>query len=245
MIEFLSFIFYIEIFPETFIIKKDSSVSQVFQIVFFILNAIMIINYNIFNYFCIRLINRPLSQDNYPIKEKFSSGKIILLIITQNLSLLHPLECYLEKKINNIWCIVYAVLILILLVSLYFIQINSYNIDNIINSLISFIGEFCFVSIVIEIIIYALDIKYYSTKELIFFLLIKIIFSFCLFFGLNKIYDKIMIKVIRKKIFNNPYNSQFDNELNDSVLFIRELYKNKKIKYLMNVSLNNSITIFL
>lgn len=236
MIEFLSFIFYIEIFPETFIIKKDSSVSQVFQIVFFILNAIMIISYNIFNYFCIRLINRPLSQDNYPIKEKFSSGKIILLIITQNLSLLHPLECYLEKKINNIWCIVYAVLILILLVSLYFIQINSYNIDNIINSLISFIGEFCFVSIIIEIIIYALDIKYYSTKELIFFLLIKIIFSFCLFFGLNKIYDKIMIKVINKKIFNNPYNSQFDNELNDSVLFIRELYKNKKIKYLSQIN---------
>ena len=236
IIEFLSFIFYIEIFPETFIIKKDSNVSQIIQIIIFLLNVIMIIVYNLYNYFCIKLINRPLSPDTYPIKTKFPFSKLILFIIVQNLSLIHPLECFLEKKINDIWCIVYSVLIIILLISLYFSQINSYNIDNIINSIISFVGEFCFVSIIIEIIIYVLDIRYYSTKELLFFLLIKLIFSLCLFFGLNKIYDKIMMKIIKKKIFNNPYNSQFDNELNDSILFIRELHKNKKVKYLSQIN---------
>ena len=108
--------------------------------------------------------------------------------------------------------------------------------DNLINSLVSFIGEFCFVSIIIEIIIYALDIRDLNTRELLFFMLIKLIFSFCLFFGLNKIYDKIMMNIIKKKIFNNPYNSQFDKELNDSILFIREIHKNKNIKYLSQIN---------
>ena len=236
IIEFLAFIYYIEIFPNDFIIKKESNVNRVFQIVFFVLNGILIISYNIFNYFCIKLINRPLSQQKYPIKFKFSFSKIILLIIIQNLSLIHPLECYLDDKINKIWCIVYSIIILILLATLYFIQINSFNIDNGINSVISYIGEFCFVSIIIEIIIYALDIRDLNIKELLFFMLIKLIFSFCLFFGLNKLYDKVMMNLVKKKIFNNPYNSQFDKELNDSILFIREIYKNKNIKYLSQIN---------
>ena len=236
IIEFLAFIYYIEIFPDEFIIKRESNVNRVFQIIFFVLNGILIICYNIYNYFCLSLINRPLSQQNYPIKFKFPFSKLIILIIIQNLSLIHPLECFLESKINKVWNIIYSIIILILLVSLYFIQIHSYNMDNLINSIVSFIGEFCFVSIIIEIIIYALDIRDLNTRELLFFMLIKLIFSFCLFFGLNKIYDKIMMNIIKKKIFNNPYNSQFDKELNDSILFIREIHKNKNIKYLSQIN---------
>ena len=153
------------------------------------------------------------------------------------MSLIHPLECYLENKINRIWCIVYSILIIILLISLYFSQINTYNYDNIINSIISFIGEFSFVSVLIEALIYVLDISYHTTKELLFFFLIKLIFSFCLFIGLNKLYHKIMMKMIKKKIFNNPYNNQFDKELNDSILFIREIYENKNKKYLSHINL--------
>ena len=237
IIEFLSFIFYIEIFPNDFIIKKNSNINQILQIIFFILNAFVIVVSNFNNYFNIFLVNRPLTPKSYPIKIKYTFSKIILLIIIQNLSLLHPLECYLGQKANKIWCLVYSVLIIILLLSIYFIQINTYCYDNKINSIVSFIGEFCFVSILIEALIYALDIKNFTTKELVFFLLIKIIFSFCLFIGLNKLYDKIMMKLIKKKIFNNPYNNQFDNELNDSVLFIRELYENKNKKYLSQINI--------
>ena len=45
-----------------------------------------------------------------------------------------------------------------------------------------------------------------------------------------------MMNIIKKKIFNNPYNSQFDKELNDSILFIREIHKNKNIKYLSQIN---------
>ena len=46
-----------------------------------------------------------------------------------------------------------------------------------------------------------------------------------------------MIKLIRKKIFNNPYNNQFDKELNDSILFIREMYENKNKKFLSQINI--------
>ena len=237
IIEFLSFIFYIEIFPNKFIIKKDSNVDESLQIIFLVLNSILIVIYNLNNYYFVKLIDRPLCQQNYPIKFKFTFSKIILLMILQNFSLIHPLKYYFKDKINKILCLVYFGIILLFLISAYLIEINTYNIDNLINSIISFIGEFCFVSVLIEILIYALDIKCYSFKEIFFFTLIKVILSFCLFFALKKIYYKIMMKLIRKKIFNNPYNNQFDKELNDSILFIREMYENKNKKFLSQINI--------
>ena len=236
LIEFLSFIFYIEIFPKDFIIKKDSKINGSLQIIFLLLNGLLIITYNMNNYFFLRLINRPLSQQNYPIKYKFTVSKLIIFQIFQNFSLIHPLHCYFSEEVNNIWSTVYFIIIGILLISLYFIEINTYWLNNVINSTISIIGEFCFVSIIIETIIYALNIKYSSIRELLFFVFVKLLFSLCLYFGLNKIYDKIMIKVIKKKIFNNPYNNQFDNELNDSILYIREKYENKNKKFLSKIN---------
>ena len=236
IIEFLSFIYYIGLFPNEFIIKKDNSISKILHVLFYILNSVLIIVYNINNYIFLKLVNRPLSEPSYPIKYNFSSTKLVILIIFQNLSLVHPLQCYLEQKMNKIWCIVYYLIIFIILISLYFFQINKYNYDNIINSIISFIGEFCFVSISIELIIYILTIRIDNLKELLFFILVKLILSFCLFFGLKKISNKIMIKNVDKKIFNNMYNNQFNKELNDSILFIRELFENKNKKYLSEIN---------
>ena len=193
IIEFLSFIFYIEMFPNKFIIKKDSNVAQSVQIIFLVLNSILIIIYNLNNYYFVKLIDRPLYESTYPIKFKFAFSKIILILILQNFSLIHPLKYYFKDKINKILCIVYFSIITLILLSAYLIEINTYNIDNFINSIISFIGEFCFVSVLIEVLIYVLDIKCHSFKELFFFVLIKLLLSFCLFFCLNKIYYKIII----------------------------------------------------
>ena len=173
IIEFLSFVIYIEIFPDKFIIKKDSKINQNIQIIFLVLNSILIISYNVNNHFLISLSNRPLSEREYPIKYKFSSSKIIILTIFQNFILIHPLQSYLNIKINKILSVVFFIVIAAFLLLAYFIQINSYNLNNLINSLVSFIGEFCFVSIIIETIIYALVIKYRTSKELICFIFVK------------------------------------------------------------------------
>ena len=236
IIEFLSFVIYIEIFPDKFIIKKDSKINQSIQIIFLILNSIMIISYNANNHFLISLTNRPLSERDYPIKFKFSPLKIIILTIFQNFILIHPLQGYLNKKIHKILSIVFFIVIAAFLLLAYFIQINSYNLNNLINSLVSFIGEFCFVSIIIETIIYALDIRYRTNKELICFIFVKLLFSSCLHFCLDKMHYRLMLKMIKKKIFNNPYNNQFDKEMNDSILFIREMYENKNKKFLSKIN---------
>ena len=236
IIEFLSFIFYIEIFPNKFIIKKDSNVDESFQIVFLVLNSIFIITYNINNYYFVKLIDRPLSPKTYPIKFRFAHAKVIILMLMQNFGMIHPLKYYIKETICKILCIVYFGIIALFLIIIYFMEINTYNIGNLINSIISFLGEFCFVSVLIEILIYVLDIKCYTFRELLYFVFIKVILSLCLYFCLKKIYYKIMVKLIRKKIFNNPYNNQFDKELNDSILFIREMHENKNKKFLSQIN---------
>ena len=50
IIEFLSFIYYIESFQNDFIIKKDSNINEVFNKVFCVLNSIFIVIYNVNNY---------------------------------------------------------------------------------------------------------------------------------------------------------------------------------------------------
>ena len=237
IIEFLSYILYIEFFPNDFIIKKNNNINDILQKIFCIINIIFIIIYNINNFFFISVTNRPYTDESYPLKMKIPSSKLYIFILLQNFSLLHPLQCYFSERINNIWCVIYIIILFLLLLWLYLIQIKSYNYDNIINSILSFIGEFCFISIIIEMILHFFSIRIESRRELIYFLFVKIGVSICLFFCLKKIYQKLMIKTIRKRIFyNNPYNHPFDIHLINSILFIRELFSKKNMKYLNKIN---------
>ena len=235
IIEFLSYIYYIEIFQNDFIIKKDQNL-DIFHKIFCVLNAIFIIIYNINNYFFITIANCPSADKSYPFRMRIPSLKLYILIIFQNFSLIHPLQCYLKDNINRIWCIVYVVIFILLLLWIYILTLKSYNYDNILNIILSFIGEFCFVSIIIEIILFLFSINLETTKELIFFIIAKIGITICCFFCIKKIYQKLMMKIINKRIFyNNPYNHPFDNEVINSVWFLRELFEQKNMKYLSKI----------
>jgi hypothetical protein len=201
IIEFLSFIYYIEIFPNEFVIKKDRNINEIVHKLFLILNAIFIIIYNINNYLFILLVNQVNADKSYPVKMKMQSSKIYILMIVQNFSLIHPIQCYLDEKVNKVWCIVYIVVFFLIIIWLYFITIKLYNFNNIINSLLSFIGEYCFVSIVIEFLLFILSIKHDNSKELIYYFISKLIITICLFFCLKKIYEKIMLKILKKRLF--------------------------------------------
>ena len=236
IIEFLSFIYYIEIFPNEFVIKKGKNVNEIVHKLFFVLNAIFIIVYNIYNYIFISIVNQATADNSYPVKMKIPSSKLYILIILQNFSMIHPVECYLNEKINRVWCIVYIVLFFLTLIWLYFIPIKLYNFDNIVNSLLSFIGEFCFVSIVIEFILFIFSIRHENSKELIYYVISKLIIAICLYFCLRKIYQKLMLKTLKKRLFyNNPYNHPFDTNLTNSVLFLRELFEKRNMKYLSKI----------
>ena len=236
IIEFLSFIYYIELLPNDFIIRKDSNINEIIHRVILILNSIFIIIYNFNNFFFISLVNRPMADKSYHFKMKISNSKLIILIAFQNFSLLHPIQFYLNDNTNRIWCILYSTIIILVLLWLYFISFKSFDYDNILNSLLSFIGEFCFVSIVIEILLFLFSMEYNNYKELLLYTIAKIIISLCLFICLRKIYLKKMMKIIHKRLFyNNPYNYPFDVNLINSVLFLRELFENKNEKYLSKI----------
>ena len=191
---------------------------------------------NYSNYFFIFFANRPVADKSYPFRMKIPKLKLFFLIVLQNFSSLYPLQYYLNENINRIWCIVYFIIFVLILLWLYFISLKLYNYDNILNSILSFIGEFCFVSIIIEIILFSFIIKHDNIKELIIYVIVKILASICLFFFLKKIYQKIMMKRINKRLFyNNPYNCPFDIDLINSILFLRELFEKNNMKYLNKI----------
>ena len=238
IIEFLSFIYYIEFLPNDFVIKKDSKISEIINKIICVLNSIFIIIYNINNYYLITFANRPIADKTYPFRMNLPNLKLFILLLLQNFGLFHPLQCYLNENTNRIWCIVYLIVFFIVLLFLYFISFKIFNFDNILNSILSFIGQFCFVSIVIEIILYIISIKYHNPKELILYFIVKLLVTVCLYIFLKTTNHKIMMKIINKRLFyNNPYNYPFDLNLITSILFIRELFENKNMKYLLIVPL--------
>ena len=233
IVEFLSFIYYIEFLPNDFIIKKDTKIDNIIHWIILFFNSIFIIVYNINNFFCISLANRPMAGKTYPFKMKVTKSKLLILISLQNIGVLHPLQYYLNKSASRIWCIVYIAIFFLILLWIYFISFRKYNYDNVLNSVLSFIGSFCFVSIVIEMILFFFSIKYQHPKEILLYSIVKIIASICLFICLKKIYQTIMMKILKKRLFyNNPYNYPFDNNMITSILFLRELFETKNMKCL-------------
>ena len=216
----MSFIYYIEIFPNDFIIKKDTKITGFTHKSFIVLNTISIIVYNINNYYFINIANKLGSDNSYPLKVRIPSLKFYTLIIIQNLSLIHPIKCYLSGQFNKIFCIIYAIIALLILLWLFLITLKTYNYDNLLNSLLSFIGEFSFVSIIVEIILFLFSIRHESKIELIYFFICKLGINICLFYSLKKVYQKLMLKIVHKRLFyNNPYKHPFDNDMKNSVFF--------------------------
>ena len=235
IIEFLSFICYIELFPDLFIIKKSASISTYINYIFIIINIIFIIIYNYNNYQSIELMNMQCSDKKYPFRMRIRKLKLYILIFFQNMSIFQPLTIYLKNNENNIAKvinIVIDIIIIFLFVLAYFISFKSFNYNNMLNKILSFIGEFAFTSMIIEIVLYSISINQNSFKKLIYIILGKLLVTICLDFLLEKIYKKIMLREIKKKLFlNNSSNFSFNKSLVNNLLYIKELieYKNNKI----------------
>jgi hypothetical protein len=76
IIEFLSFIFYIYFFPQTFIIRSNSKYNSSI-IIGMILNLILIIGYNIDNYIYIICSNRKFTITIFDSNSEFNKKKLI------------------------------------------------------------------------------------------------------------------------------------------------------------------------
>ena len=227
IVQFLSFIFYIEIFPNKFIIKKESNLNSNINTAFMVLNFLFIVIYNCYNYLFIRLGFLQKNKIKFSVQMKVHSIKFYYYIFFQNLSLIQALPYCLGGNATKIWNISFSVFIIIISSIIYLFYAKSFNYNNIINNIISFFGNFCFSSLLLELILYLCSLTYKNYKQLIAFTFIKLIMSISLYYVLDDIYGKIMIRKVKRELFNKDANNfSFDHELMEYILYLREIIIN-------------------
>ena len=149
ILEFLAQIIYSFLFPDTFIFIKDKP--KLLNIIIVIINIILIIGYNIDNYFFMILINKPFDNRSVGIKYRYSSYKFWIVFLLQNVCLIQNIQIFFTtddqvKLFSYIILIFFGLVFLILFV----LSLQKYNYQNISNLFISIMTSFCFFSIIMQ-----------------------------------------------------------------------------------------------
>ena len=226
LIEFLSFIYYIVFFPIKFIIKSEYEIDPS-KIIFLIINTILIVLYNIENYFNIICVNKIFTITNYdiysilkdekiykPVSFKYSNIVIYVLIFFQNFPLFIPLENYISIRYKTIFKIVVSIILFLAIIIFFLAKKNEFNYTNFINGSINVIFLFCYYSIIIDLIIYLTNYRLVNKLKDIIYLLLKLIFSYVtykLFVMGKKSYFKSKICEILFQEKNNIKEKYFIN----------------------------------
>ena len=191
ILEFLSFSYYIYLFPNVFIIKLENKL-ELFLIM--ILNTVLIIFYNINNYLFIICSNKKYTTDEVEVFIKIKENKLLKnyksifykysdiflysFVILQNVVLVQTLENYLSIKYKNYYRLLLSIIIFIILIFLVIKLIYEYNYNNLVNNIINILLLFCFYSIIIDAIIFFSHNKKYNLLYQIIYNLLKILLSY-------------------------------------------------------------------
>ena len=223
LIEFLSYIFYIEFFPDDFIIKRDANFSKYFSKAFLFINVILIIYYSKSMVFFLIMVTLPNNIETSQIKIRYPSIKLYALIFLGDMGVFSPLFHLINGNILKIFNIVVAVVILITIIFCYFITIKTYQFKTIIIFVIAFLGEFCLVSLFCELLLYFFSLQPKTNTILIFFTFIKILMTLCFHYLIVNIYNKKMFQLIEDNIFiSSVENSSINEDFISGMLFLRE-----------------------
>jgi len=227
IIEFLSFIFYIIFFPKTFIIRPSN---EFFGLTIFgaILNLIIIIGYNIDNYFYIICSNRKYTitlfdayfseynekEINKKVSYKCPSHIIYLFIFLQNFVLFLTIENYFNRRYKLYFKIVCSILLFISILILYFSLSNTFNYSNYINLSISVLFFFCFYSIILDLVISITKNLFKNGFNQVMYILLKLVLSYISHILCKKRTNKFLEKKITEILFqvtNNKKQKHFVN----------------------------------
>ena len=223
LLEFLSFIFYIEIIPNSFIIKKDKEMNLLNYIVA-IMNTILIVGINFHSFIHILSINHAVSEENVPIKYRYPEKKFWAIFLMQNLVILECIPVYLESALKTFKILVFVVLGIILII-LFFSSIKNFNYPTTINFIIELCSYFCFFSIICTSI---LSIFHYDTKNnlTLFFISIGIfIISIYFQYVANIININMLLKVAKEELFKINEEKISNTDIYDVFLYIQYLLK--------------------
>ena len=134
IIEFLVLIFFSYIFPDDFYFKRDCS--SIINILVAIINLILIIGYNINNYFFMKIINKPYDDRNFGIKYRYSSRKFWIVFLLQDVSLIQNIQLFFRDENQlKIFSYVYLCFFCLIFLILFLISLQKYNYQNIFNTL--------------------------------------------------------------------------------------------------------------
>ena len=227
ILEFLFQILYSYIFPDTFIFKKD--LSSALNIIITILNLILIIGYNICNYFFFLVINRPFSDKDVAIKYEYSSKKFWMIFLLQNVCLIQNIQKYFKNDNQfQIFGYIYICILILIFIILFLISLKKYNYSNIPNTFISILASFCFFSLLIEVLCKLTRFKFETVSNIVCNEILKLIIAIYFIFLNNNINNNFLFKLSMKELFIiNKRNIK--SKVYDIFLYIFENLK--KVKY--------------
>ena len=243
IIEFLSFIFYIEFEGEKFIIKKE--LNKVVNIIILALNCISILGFNIQSFFHILSVNNPLDESNNKIKLKYGRNKLLVISLMQNIIIIESLSLYLSNNYLTIYKTILNSMLIIFFIVLYLYSHYNFNYNTKTNYFINILSIFCFFSLLFEMLFSLLGYIIESYVTLFFYTIFKIIISFLFDYSSNTLYNKKMISLLQEEIFKiyNDKNIQ-DNQNYDILYYFYDIYRrikenngNANTKIMVNVIL--------
>ena len=227
IIEFLSYGYYIYIFPNNFFITINDN-DKLSLFIIFIINIILIISCNIDNYINMICSNRIYVITDYDayinINLKNNHNKNIayrdsnyimnIFVFLQNFVILSNIEHILSQKYKIIFRIVISLIILTLIVIFFFIRINEYNYSNFINSFIYMILLFCFYSIILDLLIFISNYRINNILKEIIYVLIKLFISYNTYLLFTIKTNKFLKSKITEILFQEKIEKNDKNFIN-------------------------------
>ena len=189
IIEFLSFIFYIEFEGKNFIIKNE--LNKMVNIIIVALNSISIIGFNIQSFFHILSVNNPLDESNKKIKLKYGRNKLLVISLMQNIIIVESLSLYLSNNYLTIYKTILNSMLIIFFIVLYLYSHYNFNYNTKTNYFINILSIFCFFSLLFEMLFSLLGYIIESYVTLFFYTIFKIIISFLFDYSSNTLYNII------------------------------------------------------
>ena len=226
IIEFLALILFLYIFPNAFIFKKD--VSNILNILVLIVNSLLILGYNINNYFFLKIINKPYDDYNYGIKYRYSSSKFWIIFLMQNVSLIQSVQMYFSNDNQvAIFSYIFLCIFCLLFLILFLISLRQYNHQNITNLFISIMTSFCFFSVLIKCFCSLSGYSFSTNYSIISVNILKIVVSIYFSFLNNSISNNILFKTATNELFK--INKEISKmKIYDSFLYIIDILKEIK-----------------
>ena len=228
LLEYLSFIFYIELLPDKFIIKKDKELN-ILNIVVAVINSLTIIGFNIHSFIHIISINHSVSEENVPIKYRYPKKKFWVMFLMQNFIILECIPLYLEQTALKTFKILIFVLLAIIFLGLFFSSLKNFNYPTTINTIVELCGCFCFFSILCTTIMTILDYNINSNITLFFVTVGIFLISIYFQYVANLININKLLNVAKEELFKIYEEKINDNDIYDVFLYIQYLLKILKL----------------